>query len=244
MPIFKSLRMIVPAAAVLTVIAGVGIATGAIPDGSGVIHGCYKTNATLLGPRQGTLRVIDPSKGQQCSGSETPLPFNQAGPQGPKGDTGATGATGAAGQAGPQGPKGDTGATGATGATGPAGPLPGAWYTNCGSPCQDVGPGLSNLIPVIIEPVPAGTYSVTALAAAQPGHAGDEVTCQIVASGGTVDDAQAADTGVLQTSDLSNLTVQGMVTFPANGTITLDCSAAGSAEIMTSSLMAIESTLS
>jgi len=67
-----------------------GIAYAAIPDGSGVIHGCYQKN-------QGTLRVIDTGTTQTCSSSEAPLTWSQTGPQG---------------QQGIQGPKGDTGPTG------------------------------------------------------------------------------------------------------------------------------------
>jgi hypothetical protein len=78
---------------------GVGVAVGgiayaAIPDSSGLIHGCYQKN--------GNLRVID-STGKGCTTSEKPLSWSQ---------TGLTGTTGAAGTTGP------TGATGATGATG------------------------------------------------------------------------------------------------------------------------------
>ena len=67
-----------------------GIAYAAIPDGSGVIHGCYQKN-------QGTLRVIDTGTTQTCSSSEAPLTWSQTGPQG---------------QQGIQGPKGDTGPNG------------------------------------------------------------------------------------------------------------------------------------
>jgi hypothetical protein len=64
-------------------LASAGVAYAAIPDSSGVIHGCY-TN------RGGILSVIDPSAGQTCSSLQTPIAWNQ---QGPKGDPG------------PQGPK-------------------------------------------------------------------------------------------------------------------------------------------
>jgi len=93
--------VVLAAVAVMAVAAGVAYAT--IPDSGGVIHGCYLNKI-------GTLRVIDPSAGQKCAGFETPIQWNQTGPQGatgsagPKGDTGATG---------PQGPAGPTGAPGA-----------------------------------------------------------------------------------------------------------------------------------
>jgi hypothetical protein len=71
-----------------TTIAG-GIVYATIPDGGGVIHGCY-------GPG-GKLRVIDTGAGESCNGSETALNWSQTGPQGPQGP---------AGPAGPQGPAG------------------------------------------------------------------------------------------------------------------------------------------
>ncbi len=103
-----------------------GVAWATIPDSGGVIHGCYSKAI-------GRLRVIDPSTSAHCTALESPIQWNQTGPQGPqglKGDTGATGPQGLKGDTGatgPQGLKGDTGATGPqglkgdTGATGPQG---------------------------------------------------------------------------------------------------------------------------
>jgi hypothetical protein len=54
-----------------TVIAG-GIVYATIPDGGGVIHGCYVPS--------GKLRVIDTGAGETCNGSETALEWNQTGP--------------------------------------------------------------------------------------------------------------------------------------------------------------------
>lgn len=73
--------------------ATAGVALASIPDGSGVIHGCYKT-------ADGKLRVID-SATETCDSGETALNWSQAGPQGPAGAAGATGAEGPAGPAGP-----------------------------------------------------------------------------------------------------------------------------------------------
>jgi hypothetical protein len=72
------------------VAAAAGTAYAAIPDASGVIHGCY-TN------RAGILRVIDSAAGQKCTSFETPLDWNQ---KGPKGDPGAQGPPGPAGSIG------------------------------------------------------------------------------------------------------------------------------------------------
>lgn len=74
-------------------IAGGVAAYAAVPDGSGVIHGCYAK-------RDGTLRVIDTGAGGACSTTkETPLNWNQTGSQGPPG---------------PPGPKGDKGDPGSS----------------------------------------------------------------------------------------------------------------------------------
>ncbi len=101
-----------------------GVALAAIPGGDGTISGCYLKIT-------GTLRVIDPAKGQHCVANlETAISWNQhgapglpgpkgdAGPAGPKGDTGATGATGDAGSQGPAGPPGPQGSAGPAGPAG------------------------------------------------------------------------------------------------------------------------------
>jgi len=98
-------------------LVGAGIAYGAIPDSSGVIHGCYSS-------KTGALRVINSSTAK-CASGELALNWNQ---KGPKGDTGAAGPRGYVGPQGPQGlkgeagPKGDPGAAGAQGLKGDTGP--------------------------------------------------------------------------------------------------------------------------
>lgn len=72
--------------------AGVAVAAGGIPDGVGVIHGCYKLN--------GDLYVVP--AGTACKKNETALQWSQTGPQGPQGTQG------------PQGPQGVPGAGGGT----------------------------------------------------------------------------------------------------------------------------------
>jgi Collagen triple helix repeat (20 copies) len=98
--------LVVAVAALVIALGGVAYAT--IPDSSGVIHGCY-------GPL-GVLRVIDPSTGAHCTALETPIQWNQTGPQGPAGPQGPVGATG------PVGPAGASGPTGPQGPMGPQGP--------------------------------------------------------------------------------------------------------------------------
>ena len=79
-------------AALMGALAVGGIAWATIPDSSGVIDGCYTKSS-------GSLRVIDTSAGQSCDTKrESPLRWNETGPQGPAGAPGETG------PAGPRGP--------------------------------------------------------------------------------------------------------------------------------------------
>jgi len=87
----KHLPVVAFISAVLLLVGGIAYAS--IPDGSGVIHGCYKTT----NPATGSVIVIDSDVGQSCPSGFTPLNWNQTGPQGP------------AGPAGPQGPQGSPG---------------------------------------------------------------------------------------------------------------------------------------
>jgi hypothetical protein len=50
-----------------------GIAYASIPDGSGVIHGCYSN-------KNGALRLIDTGAGGQCSDKETAVSWDQTVP--------------------------------------------------------------------------------------------------------------------------------------------------------------------
>ena len=104
-------RRILTIAAIIAAVLGVGgvAAYAAIPDSSGVIHGCYDNG--------GNVKVIDTAVTTSCPKGYTPLNWSQTGPQGPQG------ATGPAGPAGPTGPAGPAGAKGDTGDTGPAGPV-------------------------------------------------------------------------------------------------------------------------
>lgn len=64
------------------VVALGGVAYATIPDGNGVIHGCYD--------RSGSLKLIDTGAGQSCPKGYTALSWNQSGPQGPAGANGVT----------------------------------------------------------------------------------------------------------------------------------------------------------
>lgn len=139
-------RWLIPvalAAAMATVWIGYGIVHADVPD-SGVINGCYNS-------QNGVLHIVDVSAGQKCTQAETPISWNQAGPQGPAGPAGANGqnvtlhtpdlsncptggvqlavsgstadvCNGAVGPAGPAGAQGLRGPQGPPGPTGPAAP--------------------------------------------------------------------------------------------------------------------------
>ena len=69
----SAVRRLLAAICGVVVIAGAGsIAWASIPDGSGVIHGCYQKN-------NGALRVVDTAKGQRCNQSEQPHNWSQQG---------------------------------------------------------------------------------------------------------------------------------------------------------------------
>jgi hypothetical protein len=85
-------RALLLVAAVSVGLAASAIALATIPDGNGVIHGCY-----LL--KDGALRVIDDSA-TSCRSGETPLNWNQTGLQGltgPQGEQGPPGEPGISG---------------------------------------------------------------------------------------------------------------------------------------------------
>ena len=68
---------------VLGALALGSFAFGAIPDGTGAIHGCYDKQS-------GSLRVTDTATNtpKACSAKEAPLAWSQQGPAGPQGDPG------------------------------------------------------------------------------------------------------------------------------------------------------------
>jgi hypothetical protein len=81
-------------AGVAAAIAAGSLAFAAVPDGSGVIHGCYGKPGTV---HAGYLRAIDTAQNMTCTSSELPLDWNQQGLPGQKGDKGDQGDPGAPG---------------------------------------------------------------------------------------------------------------------------------------------------
>lgn len=114
--------LVVAVAALVFALAGA--AWAAIPDSSGVFHGCVSN-------RTGVLRVIDSSNtgfAGHCftrHHAETAITWNQTGPQGP---AGVQGLAGPQGKTGPQGPPGQ-GLTGVGQNTQQARPASGARCT-------------------------------------------------------------------------------------------------------------------
>jgi hypothetical protein len=96
--------------AIFIALGGVGYA--AIPDSSGVVHGCYDTSAPASTGDAYPLYIIDSSSTSACpagvrAGTMTPLNWNATGPPGPQGPTGDIGPKGPQGDNGPPGKQGD-----------------------------------------------------------------------------------------------------------------------------------------
>lgn len=203
----------------LAVAASIGYA--AIPDSSGVIHGCYNQAANP----SGALRVIDTDAGAKCAKNEKALTWNQQGPKGDQGDTGP---------AGPTGPEGPTGPAGPTGPEGPAGGS-GAVRITFKDSYTFAG---ENFEKILSTTLPEGTYSLWARADLQASTFNDDsfwvTACEIrngsTRLGGAED--QTYEIGV----DFSpprnrTLNVIGVATVPSGGEeVSLWCQNDGSSE--------------
>jgi hypothetical protein len=150
-----------------------GVAFATIPDSNGVIHGCYKPN--------GDLSVID--TGDSCKQRETPLNWNQTGPQGAQGVQGEKGEKGDKGEPGAQGLPGNDGQPGGPGPQGPAGISRG--YQVSVPIGGTLGSGTSVQTSLAL---PAGKYLVFAKANAFLTHANQPVQCFLISPfGGQLD---------------------------------------------------------
>jgi hypothetical protein len=101
------IALAIAAVVAVAIAGGVTYAVAQVGTG-GVFHGCY-TSA------KGQLRLIDPAT-DRCLPGETPLSWNQTGPQGPAGPHGLPGPHGPAGPPGP-GTQTISGLVGMSGAT-------------------------------------------------------------------------------------------------------------------------------
>ena len=179
------------------VIAG-GLAFATIPDGGGVIHGCYSKSG-------GSLRVIDASV-TNCGKSETSLNWGVTGPQGPQGIQGPAGAQGAQGPAGAQGPQGVQGPQGPSGVS-HAYEATGNVVSLSGSPTA-----------VVSLSLPAGSYLVSGKTNPSSG-VGTAAICTL-SRGGTVYDTTGVGTPGNYSLDVS---LQATITIANPDTISINC---------------------
>ncbi|HST25531.1 MAG TPA: collagen-like protein [Gaiellaceae bacterium] len=184
-----------------------GVATAvqaAIPDSSGVIHGCY-AKPTSGQPTQtyGVLRVIDTEAGQSCQANEIGLNWSQ---------TGSKGATGPQGAPGPQGTPGTPGAPGAPGAdgpTGPTGPSDGAEVQTLSPTTIHAGDFLDTVAGTTTGKMPAGNYLYQA-------------DLQVIPLGGPVEvDCRAFPSVAGSTTLFPVASVAAPTWIPVNGRVTL-----------------------
>jgi len=138
----RSVWIVTAALAALAVAGGAAYVT--IPDGGGVINGCYNRQS-------GALRVIDTASAG-CRAAEIAISWSQSGPQGLTGPQGPTGPQGV------KGPQGDVGPLG------PSGPVSGYEIVEASS---EFGPGLTKsataFCPIGKEPISGGS-AVSSLA--------------------------------------------------------------------------------
>jgi hypothetical protein len=97
-------------AAVVVIAFAAGSAWVAYGSGSATFSAC-------LGGL-GQLRAVTTGTAPTCLPGETPVSWNQSGPQGPQGPQGAAGPQGPTGATGPQGPAGAQGPAGSAGVSG------------------------------------------------------------------------------------------------------------------------------
>ena len=225
-----------PSAALIVAIVALVVALGSvayatIPDSGGVIHGCYLKAI-------GSLRVIDPSAGQHCIAVETPIQWNQTGPQGPSGATGFASPRGDTGATGPAGPAGQGASYGSSTSAGPV-PL-GAYDPNGG-----------DFTTIASLRVDSGWYAITVTSIlgdpSQPfaGPRGNLVECQLqmhhVGGGAEVFDDRSASLGP-SGGVAESFTLVGLGQASANGdSIVLTCAAGpnNNAEIRDTRIVAV-----
>lgn len=184
-------------------------AFAAIPDGNGVIHGCYDNQS-------GQLRIYDSDTNapKGCGSKETSLSWNQQGPQGVPG---------------PQGPKGDTGDPGPQGAPGPQGePGPSDAYVHRAADPVTLSSNAETVVTSL--DLPAGKYVISAQALVGSTHDGPiGVSCSLLAFEGGAYVPGSADNGSFaklnkQVSlEATTLSDSAAIALDAPGTVKLQC---------------------
>jgi hypothetical protein len=222
-------------AALVTLIAAAGlfgIATAvqaSIPDSSGVIHGCYRSqlSGTAATPR-GALRVIDTGNGEACASGESSLNWNAKGVTGPQGPQGVKGDPGVAGVQGPKGEKGDPGVPGAQGPQGDKGDkgdpgTPGPAGASDAYIARNDGPvDITNEGATLVTlNLPAGYYTLTGDAVLTNGD-GDTQPADCTLSTGSTSEVRlpAADGAV---GSVESVGVEDLLTLSSAGTASMNC---------------------
>lgn len=197
-------RTAVAMAAALALFAAAGVAYATIPDGNGVIHGCYTKSG-------GSLRVIDASV-VNCKSTETSLNWNVQGPQGsqgPQGATGPQGPTGPQGLAGPQGPQGPAGPSGTSHAYAATGGQ--ASYGTSAVKVQSLS-------------LSAGTYLVWATGTVSDSNTTTGHDCVLASSGTTLQEEKVTTT--LGPYAATAISFAAPLTLAGPGSVEVDCSSA------------------
>jgi hypothetical protein len=206
----KRILTILVAATITTVLA-VGVVAAAVPDASGVIHGCFSgQGAKAKGGAQ--LNILDTASAT-CANNQSPIAWNQTGPQGPQGTQGAQG---------PQGPQGTQGPQGIQGPVGPSN----AYST---SNLNDVLPFAANqeLLALTLD-LPAGSFVIAGKVNVfnQTGGENEDVTCSLRhgLTGNQLIDYSGARIGTPNGVDsFAMLSLTGTLTLASPETIRLLC---------------------
>ncbi len=203
-----------------------GIATAvqaSVPDGKGVIHGCYSKTSQGQQP-PGALRVIDTGLGKVCNANESPLNWSQTGPTGARGPTGGRGPTGPGGAGGGRGPTGPEGSTGPQGPAGTSSSSHAYFATN-----SHVIDFFGNVYQTVtqLSGLPSGSYLVWATVEDFSGSNLDNTDLWCVVEGGGSSlsflDPVGGEFGVPPSEDHGAITVAGAASLPSNGKIVLAC---------------------
>jgi hypothetical protein len=198
----RRVRLAIFIAALASGAVAVALAAGAIPDASGVIHGCYVSGT-------GQLRVYDnqSATAKKCASNESPLNWNQQGPAGPAGPAGATGATGATGASGPAGPAGPTGATGPAGVAGMSHVYEAENTYTPGTTTDHQIVGLSDL--------PAGEYAVEVTLRVT--NSGGSAYCGIYSYGSALEDTEVSTGHPVRIDQGQAATLVGVISSTGSG---------------------------